>query len=83
MTVSPAEINDLHTKVRDLRTHLETSKRHLALIESRLVPVEEFMAELLKAYEEETTEEAVVVEAPVEEPEAKKHPKNPKEAEGG
>jgi len=39
-SVSPAEINDLITRVRDLRTHLESNKRHLNMIDGRLEVVE-------------------------------------------
>ena len=46
--VSPAEINDLIIRVRDMRTHLKTNARHLATIESRL-NVLEAVAEDMKA----------------------------------
>lgn len=39
MSVTPTEINDLIIRVRDLRTHLESNKRHLHLIEGRLEAV--------------------------------------------
>ena len=38
--VSPAEINDLITRVRDLRTHLESNQRNLNMIDRRLSVVE-------------------------------------------
>jgi len=39
-SVSPSEINDLITRVRDLRTHLESNQRHLNMIDGRLEVVE-------------------------------------------
>ena len=38
--VSPAEVNDLITRVRDLRTHLESNQRYLNMIDRRLSVVE-------------------------------------------
>ena len=38
--VSPAEVNDLITRVRDLRTHLESNQRNLNMIDRRLSVVE-------------------------------------------
>ena len=38
--VSPAEVNDLITRVRDLRTHLESNQRNLNMIDGRLSVVE-------------------------------------------
>ena len=38
--VSPAEVNDLITRVRDLRTHLESNQRNLNMIDHRLSVME-------------------------------------------
>jgi len=38
--VSPSEVNDLITRVRDLRTHLESNQRNLNMIDRRLSVVE-------------------------------------------
>lgn len=40
-TVSVMEINDLITRSRDIRAHLESNRRHLAMIDDRLRELEE------------------------------------------
>jgi len=39
-SVSPAEINDLIMRTRDLRTQIESNQRHLNMIDIRLAVVE-------------------------------------------
>jgi|GEM_PF-6391684 len=39
-SVSPAEINDLIVRTRNLRTHIESNQRQLNMIDSRLAVLE-------------------------------------------
>lgn len=57
-SVSPAEINDLIMRARDLRTHLESNQRHLNMIEARLMRVEAELDPLKAALVVDVDEEA-------------------------
>jgi len=77
--VSPMEIDDLIVRVRDLRTHLESNKRHLNMIDGRLARVEAELDAVKDVLAMGAPAEEEEVPEPGPEPEKETAPEPPEE----